>query len=208
MNSTTYSKVTETNIENIIIKHTEFLSSQNIKLEEEFKQLPRIYWTPKMHKTPVGSRFIIGNPRSSLKPLTKDITSISKLFFKLISALNDKIKFYTGINHFWIVNNNNKLVEYIDRTNQRGKAKTIATYDFSSLYTNIPHDKLLSILEDIVDFGFKGGSSKYISVTKNGANFVKNLRNNTNIYTNAYVKESIKFILNNCYFTVGGSIFR
>jgi len=208
LNSITYEKVTETNIDNIIHDHTQFLSSNKIKLEEDFKQLPRIYWTPKMHKTPVGSRFIIGNPRSSLKPLTKHITSISKLFFQLITSWSNKIKYWTGINHLWVVHNNNKLVEYIDKTNQRGKAKTIATYDFSSLYTNIPHEKLLSVLEDIVDFGFKGGSNKYISVTKNGANFVKNQRNTQHIYTNASVKEAIKFIMNNCYFTVGGSIFR
>ena len=207
LNSTTYTKV-DTNIENIINNHTQFLSSKKIILEEDFKQLPRIYWTPKMHKTPVGSRFIIGNPRSSLKPLTKDITAISKRFFQNLTNYYNKIKYMTGINHFWIVHNNNKLVEYIDKTNQRGKAKTIATYDFSSLYTNIPHEKLLSVLEDIVDFAFNGGRGKYISVTKNGANFVMTQRSKQHIYSQAAVKESIKFIIDNCFFTVGGLIFR
>ena len=210
LNSTTYCKVTETNIENIVNNHSNFLYSQKIKLNDEFKKLPRIYWTPKMHKNPVGSRFIIGNPQSSLKPLTKDVTSICKLLFQLITAWNDKVKYCTGVNHVWIVQNSNKLVEYMERINQRGKAKSVATYDFSSLYTHIPHDKLLSVLEEIVDFGFNGGKGKYISVTKQGANFVRNQKNSNNAhnYTKDSVKESIKFILENCHFTVGDSIFR
>ena len=37
--------------------------------------------------------------------------------------------------------------------------------NFSTLYTNIPHDKLLDILYNVVDFVFKGGTRDYIVIT-------------------------------------------
>ena len=36
-------------------------------------------------------------------------------------------------------------------------------FNFSTLYTKIPHDKLLYILNEITDFAFKGGTKDYIT---------------------------------------------
>ena len=36
-------------------------------------------------------------------------------------------------------------------------AKQISTFDISRLYTKIPHDKLLDVLNKVLDFVFKGG---------------------------------------------------
>ena len=33
----------------------------------------------------------------------------------------------------------------------------MSTFDFSTLYTKIPHDQLLYVLNEITDFAFKGG---------------------------------------------------
>ena len=40
----------------------------------------------------------------------------------------------------------------------------MSTLDFSTLYTKIPHDKLLFILNEITDFAFKGGTRDYVTV--------------------------------------------
>jgi hypothetical protein len=192
-----------------ISNHVKFLSSHKLKVEEESKQLPRIYWTPKMHKNPIGTRFIIGNPCSSLKLLTKSITKICKLFWESsISSYYNVKRYFSGVNHLWIAQNNHKVLESIDKINRRGNAKSISTYDFSSLYTNIPHDKLLMVLNAIVDFAFNGGTREYISVTKSGANYVKNITNVKQWYTQTTIKKCIKFILENCQFTVGQSVYR
>ena len=39
---------------------------------------------------------------------------------------------------------------------------------FSTLYTKIPHNKLLDILYKVVDFVFKGGTVDYIVINKQG----------------------------------------
>ena len=194
--------------ETLIQNHVQFLSTYKLKVNEDFKQLPRIYWTPKMHKNPVGTRFIIGNPLSSLKPLTKDITQICKLFLSLMTSYYNKVDYMSGTKHLWIAQNNNDLIEFMERTNEKGKAKSIATYDFSSLYTHIPHDKLIFALNEIVDFAFDGGTCDYISVTKSGANFVKNQSTKKVCYTRESTKQAIAFIMENCFFTVGNRIYR
>lgn len=42
--------------------------------------------------------------------------------------------------------------------------RNLATYDFSTLYTSIPHDKLKAKLTDIITRAFKGMNKKYIRV--------------------------------------------
>lgn len=41
--------------------------------------LPVMYCIPKMHKNPIGSRFIIALPKLMLKPLLEDITAVLKV---------------------------------------------------------------------------------------------------------------------------------
>ena len=54
----------------------------------------------------------------------------------------------------------------------RGRARSISTLDFSTLYTKIPHDKLIFVLNELVDFCFKGGSKRYIAVKSSRAFWV------------------------------------
>ena len=44
--------------EEIVLKHEEFMTRQNVKIPDEMRQLATLYWLPKMHKNPIGSRFI------------------------------------------------------------------------------------------------------------------------------------------------------
>ena len=48
--------------------------------------------------------------------------------------------------------------------NKRRKATSVSTFDFSALYTKLPHKKLLMVLNSFTDFCFDGGESKYIIV--------------------------------------------
>ena len=61
---------------------------------------------PKMYKNPVKATFIIESPKSSINPLARTITSVFCLFFRQIQTYNDKYRFFTGVNTFWVVQNN------------------------------------------------------------------------------------------------------
>ena len=45
-------------------------------------------------------------------------------------------------------------IDRIGKINKRNKAKSIMTFDFSTLYTKIPHNLLIQALNEIIDFCF------------------------------------------------------
>ena len=61
------------------------------------------------------------------------------------------------------------MVERIDKINQKKQAGSVRTFDFSTLYTKIPHHLLRDARFEIVDFCFKSGISHGVYVTKAGA---------------------------------------
>ena len=58
------------------------------------------------------------------------------------------------------------MIENINNINRKEKAKSIATYDFSTLYTTLPHDNLIKRLSNVISFGFEGGNRTYIFISK------------------------------------------
>ena len=82
-------------------------------------------------------------------------------------------EFYSGIKHFWVVDNNTDVVSTLDKISAKGKARSISTFDFSTLYTKIPHDKLIDVLNKLVDFTFNSTDRMFLSVTSSGARWVK-----------------------------------
>ena len=52
-----------------------------ITVEENMKQLPIAYWMPKMHKNPIGARFIIASKICATKTLSKHVAAAFKMFY-------------------------------------------------------------------------------------------------------------------------------
>ena len=76
----------------------------------------------------------------------------------------------------------------------------ISTSNFSTLYTKIPHDKLLDILSKVIDFVFKGGTRDYIIINKQVcASWSSKKRGHLFVFTKSLLKEAIKFLLHNCF---------
>ena len=48
----------------------------------------------------------------------------------------------TGINHNWMIQNNTKIVNCLERINTNSFARNISTYDFSTLYTKLDHSDI------------------------------------------------------------------
>ena len=167
-----------------------------------------MYWSPKMHKTPTGARFIIASKLSSLKPLAIDITAIFKCIFSHLRKYYGMAEFYSGIKHFWVVDNNSDVVASLDKISAKGKARSVSTFDFSTLYTKIPHDKLINVLNELVDFVFNSSDRVYLSVTDTGARWVKERGRCKRVYDRKKVKDVVKYLIENCYFTIGNLLFR
>ena len=91
--------------------------------------------------------------------------------------------------------------------NKRRKATSVLTFGFSTLYTKLPHNKLLMVLNSFIDFCFDGGECKYITVSNYGALWVNNIKYNVICLNKQQIKDAVAYLLLNCYFTVGPKIF-
>ena len=58
------------------------------------------------------------------------------------------------------VQNSKPVLEKLNELNRYNKAKSISTFDFSTLYTKLPHDNLIEVLHLLIDFVFNGGRNK------------------------------------------------
>ena len=156
----------------------------------------------------VGARFIIGSKCSSLKPLGKDITRIFKVIFHHKRRYYRKAGFFSGLNNFWCVDKSSDITNTLDRFNRKGKALSVSSFDFSTLYTKIPHDKLIDVLCKLVDSTFNDTTRKFMSVGLQRAYWVKGVRGKKFKYDADTVKECIRYLIKNAFFRVGNLVFR
>ena len=88
----------------------------------------------------------------------------------------------------------------MQKLNNRKKAFSIATFDFFTLYTNIPHNILKNVMRELINFYFKGGEKEFIVVAKFGATWTDNRNKFKITFDKASLKLAITFLLDNCFF--------
>ena len=161
-------------------------TTTTIQTTDEELDLPYIYWIPKMHKNPYKHRFIAGSSKCSTKPL-------SILLTKLLTHIKQGLQEYcetsysrSGVNQMWILKNSKELLEHLQSPNFN-HITSIKSFDFSTLYTTIPHQKLKSRLATIIRNSFihKNGNRryKYLVLGRKGPYFVKEHSDSKNKYT-------------------------
>ena len=62
--------------EDIVNTHDNFMNSLGIEQSDDDKRSPYLYWTPKLHKSPVKHRFIAGSSKCTTKQLSSLLTKI------------------------------------------------------------------------------------------------------------------------------------
>ena len=171
------------------------IRDNNIKFLKKYKILPSsynipfVYAIPKFHKTPTGFRFIT----SSFNCINKDISIVLNLILDELS-----IKIDNECENSWIIKNNKKVLESLEQCNGNSTLPgnyMVATFDFSSLYTTLPHDDLI---HRIVALSNKYFDSE-IKVTYN---------NNNLVITKSQFVEILKFCINNSFIKFNNQIYR
>ena len=153
-----------------------------------------MYWLPKMH-SPIKARFIIVSPKSSVNPLSQELHQFFDFFIDKIESYNDKCTFFSGLNTFWVVQNNKPITDAINKLNERNKANSISNFDFSTLYTKLPHNKLLMVLHHLIEFCFDGGENKFIQINKFGARWIREVNNNRIFFSKLKIKDAVSYLL-------------
>ena len=93
--SKTYSKATHS-VEEIIQGNINYCKRFDLNIAELDKSLPIMYWLPKMHKTPVGARFIVASYYCSTNPLFDTISKIFIMVFNTVKSFHNRSFFYSG----------------------------------------------------------------------------------------------------------------
>ena len=118
-------------------------------VDEDHSRLPTLYWLPKLHKRPYKARFIANSSAGTTTELSILLTSC------LTAIKNHVIKYCTtvyernGKNLFWSIKN---LDEILNKLKSRGfLASGLSTYDFSTLYTTLPHNLIKEKLTELIE---------------------------------------------------------
>ena len=108
----------------------------------------------------------------------------------------------------WILNSSTNLLSSLGHLGVH-RATSIQTFDFSTLYTSIPHDLLKSRMNNII-FQHKNGAPRYthIKVARNESCFANDPLNGDSKYTVNDICKMIEFLVDNMYVRFGGQLFR
>ena len=199
------------NIDEIMANHRSFLSEYNIKIKEDQNDLPSLYWIPKLHKTPYKARFIAGSSKCSTTALSKILTSVLSTIKQGLQKYCEIVFSRSGINQMWILKNSKELLENL-KSRSFSKITSVKTFDFATLYTTIPHDKLKERLRHIIHQAFfhKNGSRryKYIVLGYKSTYFVKNETDAKVFYSEKDIVSMLEFLIDNIFVKFGGRLYQ
>ena len=191
--------------DDIIKEHSVFLSRFGIAMPDSNKKLLSLYCTPKQHKNPVGFRMITSGNNCSLQQLSKYIGVCLK---SILHSEKNKCLYdnkFRDCNNFFVINSNENVVNYFIKSNASKPVgrKTISTFDFSNLYTSIPHDQLKNNLSTFINKVFEFKEKSYIipNLFKKKAYFAKEIKLNSKlvVFTKEDLIECDNYLIDNSY---------
>ena len=145
--------------------------------------------------------------------MTKDL---SCLLTKVLSTIKDGLVRYcntntsrNGVNNMWILKNSTSLLSSLDQLDVRTAATSVQTFDFSTLYTSVPHDLSKSTISNLVHNAFrkKDGSVRYthIKITRGKGYFTHNINGGgDSMCTADNICKMIEFLIDNIFVQFGG----
>ena len=206
----TYEKVMD-DATNIINQHCKYFSRKHINVPSQHKCLPEFYWLPKLHKQPYGTRFIAASHKCTTKPLSRLLTSSFKLITKHYKQYCNGMLCRTGVNCFWIIDNSQQVLSTLNKINYFSTAKCFDSYDFSTLYTSIPHAELKNALKSLIQEAYRIRDSQYIIADTNGTAYWSDIPSRTSIKHNISEDMLITFVeylIDNIYVSIGNKVYR
>ena len=195
----------------VVRNHISLLASFGLKLKQPDSELPLLYWIPKLHKSPYKERFIAGSSKCSTKPLSELLTIILSKIKEQLQSYCNTIYARSGFNQMWILKNSKELLDALT-SSSLNYISSVQTFDFSTLYTTIPHSQLKSRLKDLVHSVFftKNGKRKYrfMVVKRDMCYFVKEHTDAEHKYDEVEIVKMIHCLIDNIYVVFGDKVFQ
>ena len=140
-------------------------SKFGVFVDEDHSKLPTIYWLPKLYKRPYKLRFIAYSSSCTTTELSILLT------FCLTAIKSHVIKYCTTV-----YERNGKIYFGLLKTQVKLKsrgflASSLSTYDFSTLYTTLPHNLIKEKLTELIEQRFNREGSLYLAYNDKNAFF-------------------------------------
>jgi len=188
--------------------------SEHIKTCEKFRvnvkitqhKLPTMYWIPKLHKNPYKARFIASSSSCTTTELSILLTSCLTKIKEHVQFYCDKTYENSGKNLFWSIKNSTEVLDKLQINNFL--ASSINTYDFSTLYTTLPHDMIKDKLSKLIIKTFDREKRTYLACNAIHAYFTNEPVKHHTLWTCSEVCESLAFLLDNIFVRYGSAIYR
>ena len=92
--------------------------------------------------------------------------------------------------------------------NNTSTAGSLDTFDFSTLYTSIPHVSLKHVMKILLNEAFRVRGARCLSFTKGGKRFWSNDGKSEINITKSMLVGMIEYLVDNIYVSVGSTVFR
>ena len=123
-----------------------------VSVNEDQEGLPTFYWLPKLHKKPYKARFIANSSSCTTTELSKLLISCLTTIKNHVIKYCEKVYERSGKNLFRSIKNS---CEVLNKLKSRGfRASSLSTYDFSTLYTTLPHNLIKDKPVDLIEIEF------------------------------------------------------
>ena len=198
--STTFSE------QDIVSEHVEKCELFKADIIITCRKLPTMYWIPKLHKNPYKARFIANSSSCTTTKLSKLLTSCLIKIKEHVKRYCDKAYDNSGINLFWSIKNSNEILTKLH--NRKYQACTISTYDFSTLYTTLPHNLIKIKLTQLIEKTFARENKLFLACNAERAFFTNDTVKHYTMWTCPDVCNSLSFLLDNIYVRYGDTIYR
>ena len=110
-------------------------------------------------------------------------------------SLTTEFSFAEPLCRFYLCRSIKNLCEELNKLKSRGfRASSLSTYDFSTLYTTLPHNLIKDKLVDLIERTFQRIGSFYIACNDRNAFFTSDAVRNYNLWSCQKVCEALTFL--------------
>jgi hypothetical protein len=182
-----------------------------VEVMEAEQNIATLYLPTKMHKTPPSYRCVTAAHKCFTRAVSRVLTACLRAVSCVHRDISKSHARDKGIPTMWVVDNTKDIHAAIHSINEGRRAKTIHTFDFSTLYTNITHSSLYREMKTVIEKAFAFQKKKYLKIFGKDkamrATWVdKKLHGKT--FTADQLCGLLKALLENLYAKVGEKIFR
>ena len=182
----------------------------SVCVNEGQDKLPTMYWLPKLHKRPYKARFIANSSSCTTTELSKLLTSCLTAIKSHVIRYCETVYETSNKNRFWSIKNSG---EVLSKLKCRGfRATSLSTYDFSTLYTTLPHNLIKEKLLDLIEWTFKRAlknyGSLYLACNDRKAFFTSSDQSRYTLWSCQNVCDALFYLLDNIYIRFGTKLYR